>query len=364
MKESDAKKAINIAYSWLNGWGLKVELDKGKINTLLVEGVKVTVDSNRQPSSKNTLILESAKLLSRDPEDAILECWAVTTAVGAGCPSGHRTVIQKLRASSSDYEATSMRLTPFGRTANPTNAELKKWAPIVKREADCAARRYYGICQTMQEDKDDLWSIGMTYLCTFLHRHRDLGSETHTGACLTLFLRQEYARWANVTCERLKNIAFSGSGVPIEEITSSPVEGAVLYNTQKKKAHASYTCEPGERDVLENSSVDFKKIPEAAIESWRRKIERLSNAEAKGRQQSAAADLNDRLLALTHDKLHDKLLEVIDSEHCNYEAQKEAKRQFIKHTLGCPSCADEWRAREEKNKKKRAPRKQYQKSAS
>jgi hypothetical protein len=345
-------KALNVAYSWSLGWGLDVHFpEAGEAGDLVVEGRSVLVGP-RDKQGSGLLALDPDKLNSRNVDETLHEMWRLTLLCGKGTPAGFRKTSGTLRARSDDYEATSMRLTPFERIANPPEWLLKKYQPVVKREADCAARRYSEILRLMRMDVGDLWTVGMLYLCVYLHRHQDLRNDKKNGANLTLFLRQEFRRWASVTCEHLKNITFGSAGVPVSEVVGSPVPG-VDFRDAVGKTEASYVFEP-EHYEPEPAEPRFASEEESA--RYERRVAMQEGRFRKARQRAHAAELEDRLSTLSHDQYVEAMSNVMNEERHPVEAREEAARRMDLHMKECEPCrvaAAAWTVREAEERRLR-----------
>jgi hypothetical protein len=226
---SDQKRAICVAHSWLSSWGLEsIPLVDG---CLMVEGKRVDLTVSGKHAD---ISLDGRKLIGRDVDQTIAECKRVSDLCGKATPPKPRKTMGTIRAKKGDYEGISMRLTPFERTSNPKESEIKKWEPIVRRERDIAYRRYRQLCKTFVMDRDDLYSIGLVYLCIYLHRHRCLTSSKIDGGLLTLFLRQEYSRWAKVTTEKLKRVKVDMSGLPLDILIGTPATSVEICGSTNK----------------------------------------------------------------------------------------------------------------------------------
>ena len=335
-------KAINVAYSWLLSWGLNVV--PAADNVLIVEGKRVGVE----PTGVD-ICLDATRLNSKNAGDAIDECKRVTDAIGKGKPTGTRDAPLVNRAASGDYEAASMRLTPFSRTANPPDWLLKKYEPVVKREADCAYRKYRSLCYGAQVDAKDLWSIGMVFLVVYLHRYQDLMDEQRNGANLCQFLRQEYSRWATVTCKRQRNVSFSSIGVPVEEIIGVPIAGADVYSVIDyegkeegfDRSHPTLTIGYWPKTEIEAEKV---KVPKFRSEKARKKYENkcviAENRLRASKKRAAIVELADRLDSMTHEEYIFALTSVIRSAFQSVDAQKAARSRMKNHAKTCQICID------------------------
>ena len=338
--ERQHAKAVNVAYSWITSWGLRTELDPD--GDLVIEGLRVVVDSHDCGFTPD-IRLSGVILLGKDTQAVIAEMHRVTVACGRGKPEGFRQLSGTLRASSDDYEAISMRLTPFERTANPPEALLRKYEPVVKREADCAGRRYAQLLKLTGAGPDDLHTIGMCYLVTYLHRHRVLNNEQKDGALLTLFLRQEFRRWAHVTTLHLENVSFSLAGVPVEEIVSNPTSGATIDQQPGGEGEVSYQFD------IETPSPEAQPAF-ATAEAQEQYEKRATKRMVRHRNQireAREAELEDRLSMLPHDTFVETMTSVIQEERQDIEAREEAERRFKTHMDSCQSCQTAWTAWEE-----------------
>lgn len=353
-KLSEGNKAIVVAASWAASWGLKVVVPKSRDGVdLLVEGRSVKVclgDKCSSPCScsrAGAIVLQAKKLNSRRAEDAVEEMWAVTTAVGRGRPTAFRKTSKVLRASSDDYEATSLRLTPFQRVPNPRPAQLKEYEPIVRREANRAAKRYRRLLQQMSMDEGDLYTAGLVYLCNYLHHYQNLHDGHHNGANLTLSLKQEFRRWASVTFKKLKGITLCPAGVPVSEMTGTPMVGArlneeALPSGESRRPEVSYSFD---LDSLNDSPEPPE--PVFADEGERGRHERRAIREearfVKARQAAHAKELEDLFDGMTHDAYVEALSGVINQERHPIEAREEASRRMEAHRETCRPCrcADE-----------------------
>jgi hypothetical protein len=348
----ETSKAVTVAASWGKGWGLRVVVPPGHEDAdLVIEGMKVRVcpgdgsRCERTPCGSScavdgAVVLSAKKLNSRNVDEAVREMWKLTTAVGAGQPGPFRKASSVLRASSDDYEATSLRLTPFQRVPNPPAEVLKKHEPIVRREANRAAKRYPRILQQMSMEEGDLYTAGLVYLCNYLHRYQNLHDEQRNGANLTLSLQQEYRRWATVTCEKLKDVSFCSAGVPITEVVGAPVAGVQF--TEAGSIEASYSMDPAAAPApVERPEPVFTSDRERKQYEKRKALE--EGHYIKARQAAHAQELEDLLGGLGHDEYVESLAAVINEERHPVEAREEAGRRMRAHLETCESCrcADE-----------------------
>lgn len=356
---SDTSKAITVAASWASGWRLKVEVPPSSRGVdLIVNGLEVRVCDGIRCESEvagkacgrgGAIVLQADNLNSRSAEVAVKEMWKLTTVAGIGEPKAFRASAAGLRASSEDYEATSMRLTPFQRTANPQPAQLRQFEPIVKREASRAGKRYQRILEQMSMDEGDLHTVGLVFLCNYLHRYQDLHDENRNGANLTLSLQQEFRRWASVTCDKLKGISFCAAGVPVAEVVGSPIAG-VQFMEQQAGAEAHYlpveTLQPAKAEAPEpvfGSERERKQHEKRLVQEDNRYI--------KARQAAKAQLLEDLLSGMGHDEYVAALEAVIVEERHPIEAREEAERRMKKHIDICVSCSDKVKRVAEEKKK-------------
>jgi hypothetical protein len=345
-------KAVIVVESALRAWGIEYRMPRSPQEAdLVVKGKRVAVGG----SADADIVLDPVAVLASDLETVKAELHRLTEYLGLGKLGGFRNVTGLERAKSEDYEATSMRLTPFGRTLNPTEADIKKWAYYVKRESDRAAYRYTGLLNAMAMSKEDLYSIGLVYLCTFLSRHRSGKNEKADAAYLTHFLQQEFRRWATVTTAKLKNIAPATAGLPVDLVVGAPCGNATF---GEESSEAAYTFDievPEGETVLEPV---FNTVEDA--ERYERKRQMQEGRYKAQRQRNALMALEDGLASLSHDRFVEALSEVICSgqngnpDVFDVDAKEEAQRRFDAHMEECPACRCAHQAWTEREQEARA----------
>lgn len=340
-------KAVCVAFSWMRAWGIDARLperpDEGDI---VVGGKRIVLQEDRRPGEYD-LALSPSAILGFDLKATLAELHRLTKFLGKGEPEGFRNVTGKERAKSSDYLAVSMRLTPFGRTPNIPEADLKRWLPTLKREADRASRRCAGILASMGLDVDDLYSIGLVYLSNYLARHRTLGNDKMTGGGLTMFLVQQYGRWADLTIRHLKNVSPVSSGLPLDILVGSPCTGG---RVEEGVRHVYVDDDSGEDESVMSYVMDFEPQsepeddePEVFLSEedrlrWERKKVMNEGRYLAKRRRNARAALEAGLSEMSHDRMVYVLREVRDSNFHHPEAREEAHRRLSTHTKNCETC--------------------------
>jgi hypothetical protein len=313
-------KATTVAYSWAESWGLRVQVGPTP-NSLVVEDKLVQVGGKGRDGC---LRLDEKKLNSKDVEQVISEMWKLTEKLGFGRPNGFRNGTGTVRARVADYEATSMRLTPFERTPNPPAWLIQKQMAIINREARRAAYRYRHILDEISSDEGDMKSIALVYLTIYLNRHRDLEDAHKSGGNLTLFLRQEFARWASVTRRYLRNISFESQGIELSATIGKPVCGAEI-SSGNSWVEPNYTP-PAHAPV---QLADAEAVAQEKNRNSRR-VEQIEKQEGL-------------LSSMTHHQWVEVMSGVINGTSHPKEAQDEAKRRMKEHCQKCETCrcADE-----------------------
>jgi hypothetical protein len=340
-------KAVCVVFSWMRAWGIDARLpERPGEGDIVVGGKRIVLQEDRRPGEYDLSISPSA-VLGSDLKVTIAELHRLTDFLGKGKPAGFRNVTGKERAKPDDYLGVSMRLTPFGRTPNVPDADLKRWLPTLKRESDRAARRCAGILASMGLDKGDLYNIGLVYLTNYLSRHQTLSNEKVNGANLTLSLIQQYGRWADITIRHLKNVSPVSSGLPLDLLVGAPCAGARI---DEGVRHVYADDDSGESESVMSYTMDFERRDEPEgdepedfpSEEARLKYERsVSMKEGRylaKRRRNAKAALESGLSEMSHDKMVYVLREVRDSNFHHPEAREEAHRRLDAHSRGCKTC--------------------------
>lgn len=339
-------KAVCVVFSWMRAWGIDARLperpDEGDI---VVGGKSIVIQEDRRPGEFD-LSLSPSAVLGSDLKVTLAELHRLTKFLGKGRPAGFRDVTGTKRAKSDDYLGVSMRLTPFGRTPNIPAADMKRWLPTLKREADRAARRCSGILASMGLDRDDLMSIGLVYLSNYLSRHQTLANDKVNGANLTLSLIQQYGRWADITIRHLKNVSPVASGLPLDLLVGTPCAGAVVDDGTRTifaddpddgtEQVMSYTMSFEKSDEPEDDEPEF--ATEADRLKWERKQVMKDGRYLAKRRRNAKAALESGLAEMPHDRMVYVLREVQDSNFHHPEARMEAHRRLNAHQSGCKTC--------------------------
>lgn len=323
MTANDLKRARTVAHSWMIAWGLDSSTSVPGVD-LVVEGQRVDTGSSTEPTD---IQLNPEKLASQDFLQTMDELWCLTDLLGYGCPDTPRMPPGSERTSHTDYEGSSMRLRPFGKTANPPEELIQKYLPIVKKAARKAAHQYYRTLDLMAQGVEDLETIGMVYLVLYLHRHQDLDNEERSRADLSLFLRQEYARWAAVTNKKLQNIT-EVNGADPEDSAGTPIIGAAL-------ERAVEVSDPPET-IMGYSYDPCYREPREPVE------EVVSRKTLSVRRKAAAARLAEKLAALPHEQFVSEVTRVMNGGY-DGDVVHLANRIFNAHKKGCDCCrcADE-----------------------
>lgn len=351
------QRAVCVVFSWMRAWNIDARLPEApNEGDLVVCGRQVVLREDRQPGGHDIALAPSA-ILGSDLKATLAELHRLTERLGYGAPSGFRNVSGTTRANPDDYLGVSMRLTPFGRTPNIPEEDLKKWMPTLKRESDRAARRCGAILANMSLDKEDLKNIGLVYLMNFLSRHAPLGDEKATGKQLTMSLLQEYGRWADVTIRHLKNVsAHVAAGLPLDAIVGAPhplahVEGADHESTTGRDSErfgelnlvGTYVMDmEGAIDAARGAPAEDAEPTFASSEEWEKYERRQAMREGRylaKRRRNAKAALDLALSEMPHDRMVFVLSEVVDSHFQNPEAREEAARRLEEHRETCPQCA-------------------------
>jgi hypothetical protein len=368
----NVQKAQCVVQSWLLSWGIPYEVGQ---NGLVVDGRLVSFGPG------GDVEVDVDAVLSKKFDESMVEVKRLMAGLGRETPELLRNPPTR-RVGKDDLLARSMRLTAFAKTPNPPEELLKKYLPIVKREADRAWRRFSVLNQTLLLEPGDYLCIGMVFLTMYLHRYQDLQYETRNRADLTLYLQQEFNHWDKVMHRDLPSLAIDPRGMLVEQFMQAPVPGAQVewWNTwgdqpsHQRGTHAvglrepSYTMPeyfeppPPEPEVFQEeglphhqlrtllSKKDFsahaKKCPSCAAET----------AEAKAAQErtvNAKNSLVTRLEALSHSELVESLSMVMNNPFCDTDARDLATNIFRKHMNVCPCCAAAWTAWDEEFVKRR-----------
>jgi hypothetical protein len=328
-------KSVCVVFSWMKAWGIEVRLpERSNEGDLVADGRSVALEEHPSPTSDLTISLSA--VLGPDLQVTLAELHRLTEFLGRGKPAGFRNATGLTRASPDDYLGVSMRLTPFSRTPNIPTADVMKWMPTLKKEADRASRRCSGILFNMGLDKNDLLSIGLVYLSNYLCRHQTPGNEKVTGENLTLSLRQQYGRWADVTIRHLKKVAPISAGFPIDFVMGAPCPNSSLEDAHGTDHEASYVFNPEVSEEEPEEEPEFSSSEEE--EKWHRRQANKETRYMSRRRRNAQAALELGLSEMGHDRMVEVLREVQTSEFQHPDARDEAKRRLVKHQAACESC--------------------------
>jgi hypothetical protein len=340
-------KATCVAFSWMRAWGIDVRLPESPTEgDLVVGGRRIVIQEDRRPGEFDFALSPTA-VMGQSVSETLAELHRLTEFLGKGKPQGFRKVSGKERAKSEDYLGVSMRLTPFGRTPNIPEADMKPWLPVLKREADRAARRCAKLLGSMGLERGDLYTIGLVFLQNYLARHQEMGNEKVTGANLTLYLIQQYGRWADVTIRHLKNVSVVSSGLPLNLLVGTPHPGAQV----EEGVRHVYGDDEGEGpESVMSYEMSFEETPSTEDdqpltfasaeerEKWERKKAMQDGRYAAKRRRNAKAALEAGLSEMPHDRMVYVLQEVRDSNFHHPDAREEAHRRLTAHTTGCQTC--------------------------
>jgi hypothetical protein len=161
-------KAACVAHSWLTSWGLSVEYSsKSKVAPELTVNGSYRISFN----GGGDFNLDPFKVASVVLADTLGELYTVTEALGLGRPPAARSQAGGKRAKSADYEDVVMRITQFKRTANPPPEDFKPYLPVIKREAQRAFRRHYGLFSLMSYEWEDVYQIALVLGVNHYHQY-------------------------------------------------------------------------------------------------------------------------------------------------------------------------------------------------
>jgi hypothetical protein len=326
-----------VVYSWMRAWNIPVRLPEVHSEGDLVVDDKSVVFREDGERGGFDIALSSSAILGANLNATLAELHRVTDLVGRGRPAGFRNVTGMGRASPSDYLGVSMRLTPFSRAPNIPEEDIVRWRPVLKREADRAARRYAGILFNMGLDRQDMFNIGLVFLVTYLNRHQALGDDRINGAQLTLSLHQRFGRWAAVTVKHLKSVAPITSGLPVDALVGSPCPNSVLEDSHGTDREASYTFSPESLDEPDTDEEPDFTSDEAEQKYLHSKAMKEGRYMAK-RRRNAKAALDSMLEEMPHDRMVFVLAEVAESDFQHQDARDEAVRRLCDHKSSCSGC--------------------------
>lgn len=275
------------------------------------------------------------------------------------------------RAAADDLLARSMRLTAFAKTANPPEAVLLKYRPIVKREADRAWRKFSHLNHALLLEPADYLSVGMVFLTIYLHRYQDLEHESRNGADLTLYLQQEFTRWDKVLHHDLPSIALDVRGMLPEQLMSAPVPGGKveLWGTwgspdeegMNTGREPSYTmpeyaeAEADDPDMRPEGELPHHLLPDLlTAEEYAVHVGKCRHCQndpkaVKTRNRTARERLSLALGEMEHDRFVESLSDVMGNPYLDPDARELAARLLRKHLDGCKGCAAAWAAWEEQH---------------
>lgn len=363
------QKARCIVQSWLMSWGVPYENHEG---SLVVEGKTATFGPG------GDVEVDVDAVLSKSFERSMSEMKRLMARFGRSMPDALRAPPAR-RARADDLLARSMKLTAFSKAPNPPEELMKRYTPIVKREADRAWRRFSTVSQSLLLEPGDYFCVGMVFLTIYLHRYQDLGHESRNRANLTLFLQQEFNHWDKVLHHDLPSLSVDPRGLLVEQFMQAPVPGATVewWNTwaqgadnKAREREPSYTMPeyveptPPEPETFQEGdlphhllsdllttkefSAHVKRCPSCAAE-------KVSVREARERHQKAKEALADRLDGMQHDDRIEALAGVMENVYCDPEARELAAVLFRKHMACCESCTAAWWAWDDE----RAQRRKY-----
>jgi hypothetical protein len=330
------QKAVCVVFSWMRSWKIDVRLPTSPDEGDIVVGDKRIVLCEGATPPEYDLSLSPSAILGTDLKATLVELHRLTEFLGRGSPEGFRKNTNIKRASPNDYLGVSLRLTPFARTPNIPEADVLKWMPVLKREADRAGRRCRGILYNMGLDRNDLMSIGLVYLVTYLNRHQTLGNDQVNGGNLTRSLMQRYGRWASVTIRHLKKVAPITSGIPIDAIMGSPCPNSIMWDSHGTDREASYTFNPEIMDGKVDNEPTFFSIEQE--QNWLRRKAMKDGKYLAKRRRNAKAALDLALEEMPHDRMVFTLSEVIASDFQHPDARIEAHKRLDLHQNNCDTC--------------------------
>jgi hypothetical protein len=350
-------KAMCVVQSWLSSWGIPFESQDG---CLIVDNLKVATS----PTPSADFVVDTDTLLGRDHVASMEEMQRLMASLGRLTPEAPRAPGLR-RAAADDYLARSMRLNAFARTANPPTELLEKYKPIVKREADRAYRRYPDLVHKLLLEPQDLLNIGMVFLTIYLHRYQDANHDSRrNGANLTLYLHQEFSRWASVTHKDVPSIVIDPRGILAEQIIQAPVPGAAVewWGTWSSDAETGDQREPSytmpEYIPYDPTARQEGNLPHHLLydlltdEEFAKHVKRCPACKREGmvaREQKAhraevLAAQYDVLMSMPHDQFVETLAGVMDNTYVDGEARHLATALFKEHMRKCEPCRAAWRA--------------------
>lgn len=165
--------------------------------TATAQGTTVTIDfDGRQESldissSYGPRQLDAADLRSAAPERIrrALEACVRITGISLDTSGHYRNVESRRAGLGANFEDIIMRAKIFSRCPNPSNAEILKWTPVVRRTARQVFGRFRAPLLAFGYEAGDMESLGLVHLTTALHRYRS-GDPKKDGAVIGRYVKQ------------------------------------------------------------------------------------------------------------------------------------------------------------------------------
>lgn len=341
MKKSQREKAVCVAHSILTSLGLDPKPGEGGAD-FMVNGLPVSVGDTKG------LVLDGNALATNEFNKLREEGDWIAKFFGKD-PLVFRVNESKSRISNDDYEGKILRLTQFKRTLNPPESVLKKFEPIVKKEAARAAKLYANTLHKISQDVNDLQSIGMIFAVNYWWQYAKEKNEDSVNYYLFVFnLRQQFSRWNKVTRDKLNNIDSSLIGVPSDQYNSTPIHSnglktVLTVSEDEIQRDMAYEVDmEGQLDLIRTMRA---QEPKAAFRTLEQAILNHNGTpqfeSPKERRGEAKANLEAKLGALPHDEFVERLTEITDSMFTDHSAKKLAKKKLKLHKADCNLCVKE-----------------------
>lgn len=199
------RRALCIIDSWLKSKNIncKPETEAKTADYL----IKLTNETNK--FEDNTFYINVNDILSRDnkvSQNAVNTIFKQLAGKEEVFVRVDKTPIAYYQ---DDYEGVYLRHTDLNRAPNISETEIKQYKDVVQFEARKALNKFYKMATQAGFEYDDLYSIGLVYLISFLHEHRR-DNKVETRKILRVCLRQRYNHWAKTTMKKHKNAMSNG----------------------------------------------------------------------------------------------------------------------------------------------------------
>lgn len=235
---------------------------------------------------------------------------------------------------SDDPELVGFRHTEFRRVANPTAAQLAKYAPIVKRACTTFLRRFETICQDNMLAFDDLQTYAQIWICNYIGLHeRPAEQDTNhdNTKIATAYLNQRFG-------ELLQTLHKKGRNTFAHLDEAHIAQTGVTFD-YSQGGRTSDARAPREQTFLITKGDFMDGSEEEADEAYEARHNQLDKRTPSTRKASAQKLLEESLAGMPHDHMVQVLTEVVDNNRLDPAARSEAASRLRSHSETCGICA-------------------------